>query len=310
MVTSRVSGWIEVEAPAGRGGNLSAFRDEVRRAVESLRYHPTLRLVGDVVCFTTPETLEQAGRGSQGFDATQELQAFAPVPKSELGADGPDTIGAEPEAGEQAFIEAEAALGINAWVNALKPNEPPRMDRLSEHSELKVWHTRLVFDRYEPSASENARWAQKSVRDAQTWGKSPLLIGRESGCGYSCGEIEIAARLRKAGYDAYWISEWSAFPHVRDWEPWCVKRTELRGRLPSVWEFDRRLRNQFQDLALDQQGGHPDVVAWSASRDELFYVEYKGPSDRMKPKQNRWAQALSRLDPDVHRYVAARGIVD
>ncbi len=88
--------------------------------------------------------------------------------------------------------------------------------------------------------------------------------------------MEIVKRLRRAGWDAAWVSafrcgerRWGSYrltparlpPHVRDLE-------ERIGRSPS---------------------GRPDVVAWKSER--VAYIESKGPRDRLKSTQIDWFRA-------------------
>jgi hypothetical protein len=164
----------------------------------------------------------------------------------------------------------------------------------------------VPFGEYAISPAQADRWKNARIDAAETWRKRPLVTGTDSGCIYSCGEVELAARFRAAGYEAFWISEWSAFPHWPAWEPFCVKRSELRDRLPQVWEHDHALRARFPELALGKGGGHPDVVAWQPGTQDLYFVEYKGPGDSINAKQNAWASAFLRLG-GIGRYVAALG---
>ena len=142
---------------------------------------------------------------------------------------------------------------------------------------------------------------------AETWQKRPLAVGADSGCDYSCGEVELSARLRSAGFDAVWISEWSGFPHVRDWEPFCVKRSEFANRSPILWRYDQDLRaapsNAHRDLG--KRGGHPDVAA--ITPEGPFFLEYKGPGDSIKPKQIQWAAAAIDREHPRLAYVAVYG---
>lgn len=178
---------------------------------------------------------------------------------------------------------------------------------MSEHSKLEVWHVDVEFAEWVPPADLVSRWANEKVNANETWPKRPLAVGTDSSCTYSCGEVEIAARLRNAGMLAYWVSEWSGFPHVTAWQDYCVKRTELRERAPDVWDFDQELRadprNEFH--ALGKQGGHPDVAAVTA--DGHFYIEYKGPGDSIKPKQSGWATAVIEREQPRLVYLAVRG---
>jgi hypothetical protein len=108
---------------------------------------------------------------------------------------------------------------------------------------------------------------------------------------------------------AYWISEWSGFEHVPFWRSYCVKRSELRERLPRVLEFDQELRSSGgQSLTLGVRGGHPDIVAWNADASgDPIYLEYKGPNDSINKKQNAWARALIERVRGRLAYAVVRG---
>jgi hypothetical protein len=128
-------------------------------------------------------------------------------------------------------------------------------------------------------------------------------VGIDSGCPYSCGEVEIAARLRGAGFEAHWISEWSGFAHVPAWEPFCIKRIDFSTQVPVLWRFDQELRTAAQ--ALGRSGGHPDVACLTP--EGPVYLEYKGPNDSIKAKQNAWAAAVIERESPRLVYLALHG---
>ena len=194
------------------------------------------------------------------------------------------------------------------WVAALEPTGTPHLERLSEHSDLHVWHVNVSFQQWEVPPELAARWTDKHIDERATWHKRPL-VRTAAEIPYSCGEVELAVRLRRAGFEAYWVSEWNGFAHVTHWEPYCIKRSELSMRGPSILARDAAVRAVQTPtcVPLGSRGGHPDIVAWRSGTDEFVYVEYKGPSDEIKPKQNAWAQALSAMQPSRVCYVAARG---
>lgn len=200
-------------------------------------------------------------------------------------------------------------VSTERWVQALRPVSPPYLAQLSSHSSIRAWHVNVEFEEWTPSSEWVARWADKNTYVAETWQKRPLAVGIDSAQVYSCGEVEIVARLRGAGMEAYWISEWSGFEHVPFWRAYCVKRSELRERLPSVFEFDQELRSSGgQGPALGARGGHPDIVAWNTDANgDPIYLEYKGPNDSINAKQNAWAQALNERVRDRLAYAVVRG---
>ena len=306
-VESRVDGWIDVQVP-GAATSVDAFAPEVRAAVEALGYAATVVIGAGrrVIRVRTPETLRQAGRGAHGaaiaLPASPAFVARSPHPTDAPADSGESGL---PLSRELPVPETSPA----PWIAVLRPLSPPFLERLSSHSDLVTWHADVEFLAFRETHAQQARWANDDRDAAETWHKRPLLVGADSGCEYSCGEVEIAARFRAAGYEAYWVSEWSGFPHVQAWRPFCVKRSELRERLPAVWEYDQSLRARCPELGLGASGGHPDVVAWRPESREFVYAEYKGPGDSMKPKQNAWAQALMRRERARPCFIAVKGRV-
>jgi hypothetical protein len=195
------------------------------------------------------------------------------------------------------------------WIRALRPVGEPYRERLSSHSPLVVWHVNVAFEEWPIPNELASRWTNEEANASETWRKRPLAKGEDSGCIYSCGEVELAARLRTAGLEAFWISEWSGFPHVDCWSAYCVKRSELRERLSGVWAYDQKLRvaSERAGVLLGKSGGHPDVVAWEPGSDDCVYLEYKGPNDTIKAKQNGWAQAVLEQENRRLPYVVVKG---
>ena len=196
-----------------------------------------------------------------------------------------------------------------SWVKAVRPLGPALFERLSSHSPLCVWHIEVEFKTWAAPHELVERWTHEKANTCETWRKRPLTAGGDTSGPYGCGEVEMAARLRAAGYEAYWISEWSGFPHVEHWRAFCVKRSELKERLPNVWAFDQRLRAAAAErgVSLGKAGGHPDIVAWEPGGSEYAFLEYKGPGDSIKPKQNDWAQVVLEMEAPRIAYVAVRG---
>lgn len=207
--------------------------------------------------------------------------------------------------------DAPRTIAELPWVQALKPIRQPYLSQLSQHSDLVVWHVDVAFSFWPTPPRLQDRWKVKKTWVDETWQKQPLVVGVDSGCEYSCGEVEMAARLRRAGLQAYWVSEWNGFPHVACWQPFCIKRSELAARASGVHVHDERLRQAAYDMgiALGRRGGHPDVVAWSEDSAGMVFMEYKGPNDTMKPKQNGWAEALIASESSRVPYVAVRGVI-
>ena len=316
-VETSVDGSIIVSIPVSRTGN--EFAKEVRLAVESLGYVPVVALKGRVVRVTTSETLEQAkeGRGVHGASgARYSASAFKTLKVVER-AEQPDTPLPRPAETSDRTEQRGPVLNTSAsaiaelpWVRALRPTGEPYLARLSDHSDLMVWHVDVEFRLWQVPVELHQRWLTPAINANETWRKRPLVVGEDSGCEYSCGEVELAARLRNAGYQAYWISEWSGFPHVHCWEPFCVKRSELVRRAPAVNARDEQLRTGAagMGLLLGRSGGHPDIAARRAGSNSFVYMEYKGPGDSIKPKQNGWAQAIITSESPETPYLAVKGV--
>ena len=194
------------------------------------------------------------------------------------------------------------------WVQALEPAGDPFVAPLIPGMPLEVWHVPVAFVPWTAPATLSEAWrSNKKQFVAETWQKAPLVQGLHSGCAYSCGEVELAARLRSKEFDAVWISEWSGFPHVDCWREFCIKRSEFQARSPILWKEDQALRSEASKsgINLGARGGHPDVGA-ARPGERPVYIEYKGPGDKIKPKQYDWALALQQNERDL-RYVAAYG---
>ena len=89
----------------------------------------------------------------------------------------------------------------------------------------------------------------------------------------SCAEVEIVRRLRGAGWNAYWVSE---FPcGQRRWGSERAKNTALPSGIREI-----------EDRIGMGKAGRPDVVAWRG--DTIGYIESKGPADALKPTQIEW----------------------
>lgn len=194
------------------------------------------------------------------------------------------------------------------WVKALRPLGQPYLARLSTHSEFESWHVDVELENWQIPPELSARWQDNAFNNNETWRKRPLVIGRDSGCPYSCGEVEVAARLRRANLQSRWVSEWGSYQHVLCWKAYCVKRRELEDIEPELWAADNNLRYKAgsRQETLGKTGGHPDVAAWTSQRD-IVYVEYKGPGDKVNKKQDAWAQEIIAQNPGRFCYLAAYG---
>ena len=196
-------------------------------------------------------------------------------------------------------------------VRSLRPRGEPYVARLSSYSEFLAWHIDIELTLWPITPEQQEKWKVNKANNDETWRKRPLIVGEDSGCRpFSCGEVEVAARLKNSGLKAKWVSEWSGYQHVECWRNYCVKRSELADEEPELWAADNNLRAKAGVLRgqLGKRGGHPDVAAWR-SQSDIVYVEYKGPTDNINEKQDQWAQELIRQNPTRFCYLAAHGVI-
>jgi hypothetical protein len=182
-------------------------------------------------------------------------------------------------------------------VQALRPARLPHLERPSEHSELSVWHIHVRFTEYALTAQLQRRWSDERFNTAETWRKRPLAKGEDSGCAFSCGEVELAARLRNAGFEAYWISEWSGFSYVEMWKPFCAKRSDFKERAPALWSYDHALltASAATSALLGISGGHPDVAAITPNGP--FFIEYTAQGRAVIASSCNDVKRSTRLSP-------------
>ncbi len=181
-----------------------------------------------------------------------------------------------------------------AWVSAIVPIGEPYRGRLSEHSDVEAWHAPVEFRPWEFS-TETPKLSRKD-----TYGWKPQVQAAYPGLDRSVGEVELAQRLRSAGYTAYWVDNFGSAPAI--WRPWTRRAKQLPRWL---LEMDEKIRRH--DLMKPYKtGGWPDVVAWDPTSNEALFVEYKGPGDKVKPSQDAWVRAAADLGvlPDTSYVVA------
>jgi hypothetical protein len=174
----------------------------------------------------------------------------------------------------QALADPEAARSRceqagPLWLSAIEPVGEPWIGRLSKHSEVDAWHANVAF---EPLGLDAVR--KKNLSRYDTYGWKPQLASDHPKLYRSVGEVEIAWRLRHAGYKAYWV--------------------DLRGGAPPIWRgswtcglYD--LPVWLQQLCSSMgRSGWPDVVAWKEDTREVRFVEYKGFGDSINLNQDTW----------------------
>jgi hypothetical protein len=100
---------------------------------------------------------------------------------------------------------------------------------------------------------------------------------------WSVAEIELVRRFRAAKWSAGWIDTFGSAPSA--WASWLVDPGELPAPL-------RRAFNAITEDASARGGGKPDVIAWRGdSLSDAVFIEYKGPSDRVRPGQDAWLES-------------------
>ncbi len=158
---------------------------------------------------------------------------------------------------------AEVDIGSD-WLEALAPDAPVSSHPLSNGNAIPV--VRMEFIPWSGPPLGMAEDCNK--RGGRVTGKADDL---------SCAEVEIVRRLRRAGWDAYWVSafrcgerRWGAYRLAPNTLPAQVRDLEARVGVGD--------------------NGRPDVVAWTGQR--VLYLESKGPGDRLKPGQIAWMTAM------------------
>jgi hypothetical protein len=203
------------------------------------------------------------------------------------------------------MIEAAAFPDELAWiVRALKPVRGPEQAFLAGGTD-PAWTMSVEFEAFLPSGDLALRWQNRDLMKADSFGGKTPVVGRDSGCEYSCGEVELAARLCKvAGRNhAFWVSEWATYEVPSCWQKYFLKRSQLRERIEWLAKKDKSIRNK----AGLGSGGHPDIAAWRTGQ-EVVYIEYKGPEDTLKAdsSQHRWGRAALEMG---YPFLVVKGIV-
>jgi hypothetical protein len=205
-----------------------------------------------------------------------------------------------------------------SWAALLPVGTAPYLDRLSDHSDVRVWHIDLEFEPWAPAPGA-------ILTRQETYGWKPQVVPADprlaTGVGRSVGEVEVACRLRAAGFKA---AAWTdGFGSAPDWWSRWVRRPPS---IPvSVRRLDEQVRAGHPALLRDVTGAWPDVVAYhdtaavadavrAAADGTLLFVEYKGPSlatprksDTISETQDLWVRtAVERGLVPLTSYVVAR----
>jgi hypothetical protein len=120
----------------------------------------------------------------------------------------------------------------------------------------------------------------------------------------SCAELAVVDHLRRDGWDGVWVSAFAGSWLRSEWFPAPAFRTLAEAGAP-VWavEIFERLR-----AANDGKlSGFFDVFAWREPN-EVRFLEVKGPGDRIRPTQLRFAERAMRFhDQDQFMIIEVPG---
>lgn len=176
------------------------------------------------------------------------------------------------------------------WIQLLRPTTSPAMQPFVPGSPAIVWYVEVHFEPWAPPPG-----TERPPR-SETYGKT-LVVG-ETGA-WSIAEIELVRRMRAGGWSVGWVDTFGSAP--RAWTSWLVDP----GELPT--ELRRSYQAITNGIGSSGGGGQPDVVAWRGDTlQDCVLIEYKGPSDRIRPGQDAWLQAALRAGLSPDQFVVAR----
>ena len=178
------------------------------------------------------------------------------------------------------------------WIELIRPTTRPVKQPLVAGSSSIAWYVEIHFERWAPPTGT------EPPSKSDTYRKT-LVVG-ETGT-WSVAEIELVRRMRAGGWSAGWVDTFGSAP--RAWASWLVDPGELPTAL-------RRSYNAItNDTGRTGGGGQPDVIAWRGDTlQDCALIEYKGPSDKVRPGQDAWLNAALRagLSPDQFAVVKWR----
>jgi hypothetical protein len=175
------------------------------------------------------------------------------------------------------------------WLADLRPVAGPQLKPLARDRPLLAGHATAAFRRWLPvPGSPEPGWAE-------TYGKTPIVSADGT---WSVAEIELTRRLREAGWQAGWMDTFGAAPRV--WREWLIEQSALP-------ELVRDTLEQIDGALGTAHVGRPDLVAWrGSSLGETVFVEYKGPSDRVRAGQDPWYRAALAAGVSRGQFAVAR----
>jgi hypothetical protein len=175
------------------------------------------------------------------------------------------------------------------WLNALQPAAQPKLLALSPAANAKVWHVPVQFVPWQQPEGE------PPLSRKDTYGFKAQIVGSDNA--RVVGEIELALRLRKAGYRAYWIDTFGSAPDF--WRKYIAKPDQLPAWLSRIF-------NEIRARGGKRIGGAPDVVAWKDANEQAYFIEYKGPKDKIRIGQEAWLEIADQLGIDPNVYAIAK----
>jgi hypothetical protein len=201
---------------------------------------------------------------SGGAHPAGDVGARPPSPSGrDAAVSAPRASGIPPSA--PLVLRREGPLPATAdWFSALRPTGPVSRRRLARGVDVLV-----VPASFPP-------WVGPPLGMAEDCNKRGGRVIGDAG-ELSCAEVEIVKSLRRAGWDAAWVSAFRC--GERRWGGYRLAPTLLPG-----WVRDLEAR-----IGLGE-AGRPDVVAWTPAR--VLYLESKGPSDSIKVHQAAWMSAV------------------
>ncbi len=241
------------------------------------------------------------GPGIDPYHHLVRVPAPAGVGGSTPAAAGPRVRAARPRArgaGSESPQTGPAPVAGDppAWVFDLDPVGLPRLTLLPGTS-LRIWVVRLDFaEHVHPDLVGLARKDRWPV----DYGK-PLVepLEADDPVGGSCAEIEVARRLRRSGWDAWWSDGYRQAPDR--WKPWIRRAQHWSGPVAAT------LAAIAQERGTRRSGGLPDVIAHRDGR--TIFVECKGPDDKpaglVNANQRSWLEAAAAGPISLDTFVLA-----
>jgi hypothetical protein len=176
------------------------------------------------------------------------------------------------------------------WVQLVRPVATPTLQPITPGSGAVAWYAEVQFSLWRaPVDAPKLPWAV-------TYGKTQI-VGDDGE--WSVAEIELVRRMRSGGWNAGWIDTFGSAPKA--WSSWLLHP----GELPT--ELRRAFNAITNDTGTTGKGGSPDVIAWRDGRlQDAVFIEYKGPSDKVRPGQDLWLRAALRSGLTPEQFLVAK----